>query len=63
MTKLSYRACKKCQFLTESEKCPKCGSETSKEWQGYVYISDYTVSAIAKAMGIESNGRYALKVR
>ncbi|MDG6220689.1 MAG: DNA-directed RNA polymerase subunit E [Candidatus Thermoplasmatota archaeon] len=63
MVAVQYRACKKCQFLTEGESCPKCGGETSREWQGYVYILDYTVSAIAKSMGIESNGTYALKVR
>jgi len=63
MPKIQYRACRKCHFLTEEDVCPKCSGETSKEWQGYVYVVDYTVSAIAKAMGIDSNGRFALKVR
>lgn len=63
MAVVQYRACKKCQFLTEMDKCSKCGGDTSREWQGYVYIVDYTTSSIAKSLGIESNGRFALKVR
>ena len=43
--------------------CPRCGGETSKEWQGMVAIADYTKSEIAKKMGITANGQYALKVR
>ena len=42
------RACKKCNFLTDEDPCPRCGGETSREWQGYVYIVDYTKSEIAK---------------
>ena len=57
------KACKKCNFLTEEDACPRCNAETSKEWQGYVYIIDYTKSEIAKKMGIDGNGRFALKVR
>ncbi|MCD6461788.1 MAG: DNA-directed RNA polymerase, subunit E'' [Thermoplasmata archaeon] len=63
MPKIQYKACRKCNFLTEEDTCPRCGGETSREWQGYLYIVDYTKSDIAKAMGIEGNGRYALKVR
>ena len=63
MAKKQYKACKKCHLLSEVEKCPKCGGETSREWQGYAYIVDYKVSAIAKALGVDENGRYALRVR
>lgn len=62
MTK-DLRACKKCRYLSTEKICPICGGETSKEWQGYLIIIDYTKSEIAKKMGIEHNGRYALKVR
>jgi len=57
------RACKRCSAVTEEEKCPLCGAETSKEWQGYVIILDHTKSEIARRMGISVNGKYALRVR
>ncbi len=57
------RACKKCSFVTEEDKCHLCGGETSKEWQGYVVILDHTKSEIARRMGIHVNGKFALRVR
>jgi len=57
------KACKKCGYIAEDEKCPRCGGETSKDWQGYVIIIDYKRSEIAKKMGVSSNGRFALRVR
>jgi len=61
--KENLKACKKCRYLTTEKICPICGGETSREWQGYLIIVDYTKSEIAKKMGIEHNGKYALKVR
>ncbi|MDR1404478.1 MAG: DNA-directed RNA polymerase, subunit E'' [Candidatus Methanoplasma sp.] len=58
-----YRACKQCNFLTEGDTCPRCGGQTSKEWQGFVAVVDFERSDIAQRMGITANGRYALKVR
>ncbi|UCE44736.1 MAG: DNA-directed RNA polymerase subunit E [Methanobacteriota archaeon] len=57
------RACKTCNAMTEEDKCPLCGAETSKEWQGYVVILDHTKSEIARTMGIHVNGKFALRVR
>jgi DNA-directed RNA polymerase subunit E" len=57
------RACKQCSFISEDDVCPRCGSATSKEWQGYLVVVDYEKSDIAKKMGITSNGKYALRVR
>lgn len=57
------KACKQCSFITEMDACPRCGSQTSKEWQGFVAVIDFEKSDIAKKMGITANGRYALKVR
>ena len=57
------RACKHCSYMTEEETCPLCGNATSKEWQGYVVILDHTNSQIAERMGINANGKFALKVR
>ncbi|MCL1979128.1 MAG: DNA-directed RNA polymerase subunit E [Methanomassiliicoccaceae archaeon] len=63
MTGPVYRACKQCNFLSEADACPRCGGQTSKEWQGFIAVVNYERSEIAKRMGITSNGRYALKVR
>ncbi len=57
------KACKNCHMITEQDKCPNCGGELSKEWQGYVIILDYKHSEIAKKMNIFVNGKFALKVR
>jgi DNA-directed RNA polymerase subunit E" len=57
------KACKHCSFITEEDVCPLCGNQTSKEWQGYVIIIDYTKSEIAQRMGLNVNGKFALKVR
>jgi DNA-directed RNA polymerase subunit E" len=57
------RACKNCSYISEEEVCPLCGGQTSKEFQGYLVIIDYRKSAIAKQMGINVNGKFALRVR
>lgn len=57
------RACKQCHYISEEEVCPACGAPTSKEWEGYLVILDYTKSEIAEKMQITRNGRYALRVR
>ena len=57
------RACKNCSLITEESTCSRCNDVTSKEWQGYVVILDYTKSEIARTMGITANGKYALRVR
>ena len=58
-----YKACKQCSFISEEDTCPRCGGQTSREWQGYLVVIDYEKSDIAKQMGISSNGKYALSVR
>jgi DNA-directed RNA polymerase subunit E" len=57
------KACKHCSFISEEDTCPLCGNQTSKDWQGYVIILDYTKSEIAKRMGLNVNGKFALRVR
>ncbi len=57
------KACKNCGAITEDDKCPLCGGDTSKDWQGYVIIVDHPRSEIAKKMNIHANGKYALRVR
>ena len=58
-----YKARKQCCFISEEDTCPRCGGQTSREWQGYLVVIDYEKSDIAKQMGISSNGKYALRVR
>lgn len=57
------KACKVCSLITEDDVCPVCGGATSREWQGYVVIMDHSRSEIARKMGIQSNGKFALRVR
>ena len=57
------RACKECNFISEADVCPRCGGQTSKDFQGFLAVTDFEKSEIAKEMGITANGRYALKVR
>ncbi len=59
----NIKACKHCSFITEEENCPLCGNPTSREWQGYVVILDHTRSELANRMGINVNGKFALRVR
>ena len=59
----SYRACKQCSFISEDDTCPRCGGQTSREWQGFIAVIDFERSEIAQRMGITANGKYALKVR
>ncbi len=57
------KACKQCSFISEDDVCPRCGGQTSREWQGFLSVIDFEKSEIAKRMGISANGKYALKVR
>jgi len=57
------KACKQCHLIIdEGEICPRCKG-TLSEWQGYAIIIDYTRSDIARQIGVQENGKYALKVR
>ena len=58
------RACKACHTITTGEECPACKStDLSKDFLGYVIVIDAKRSQIAKKMGIDTPGKYALKVR
>ena len=63
MAVIVQKACKLCSFISVEDVCPRCGGQTSKEWQGYLAVLDFEKSEIAKKMGISANGKYALKVR
>ena len=59
----TLKACKVCREITVEDKCSTCGDKTSREWQGYLIMVNHTRSEIAKKVGIDANGKYALKVR
>jgi DNA-directed RNA polymerase subunit E" len=60
---ISLKACKNCKTITDQNKCPRCGGEVSREWQGYLLVMDPEKSEIARKMGINAPGRYALRVK
>jgi DNA-directed RNA polymerase subunit E" len=50
-------------MLTNDKTCPNDGStELSNEWSGLIIIINPEKSQVAKTLGIEKPGRYALKV-
>lgn len=56
-------ACRKCRTLTTEKVCPNDGStELSSEWSGLIIVIDPDKSQVAKTLGINKSGRYALKV-
>ncbi len=63
MAIIVQKACRQCSFISKEDVCPRCGGQTSKEWQGYLTVLDFEKSELAKKMGISANGEYALKVR
>jgi DNA-directed RNA polymerase subunit E" len=59
----TLKACKICRLISEEDKCSRCNEKTSREWQGYLIMVNHSRSEIAKKVGIDANGKYALKVR
>lgn len=60
-----FKACRRCKALVDrnTEICPVCGSrDFSDEWEGVLIIIDPARSDLAKMLGIEKPGRYAIKV-
>lgn len=58
------KACKKCKLFFEEAECPICkGSQVAASWQGRFYILDKNKSNIAKKIGIQKEGEYAIKIR
>ena len=58
------KVCKKCKLFVDGNECPLCkGNQFSTNWQGRLNILDAGRSIIAKKIGLESKGEYAIKVR
>lgn len=54
-------ACRQCKRIFTGKKCPKCGVEGTRNFQGIIVIFD-PESEIAKKLGITEPGKYAVKV-
>ena len=58
------RACRQCNRIFTEPQCPNCKSTNiSTSYSGIVVIIRPDISHVAKKLGIENPGRYALKVR
>lgn len=57
------RACKECGRLTAEEICIYCKAPTSEEWFGFAQIISPENSEIARRLGVNTKGMYALRVR
>ncbi len=58
------KACRECRFvIEEGENCPTCNSTSfTTFWRGFVVIIDPENSTLAKKMGVEKPGKYALRL-
>jgi DNA-directed RNA polymerase subunit E" len=58
------KVCKKCRIFVEGPECPVCkGVNFTEIWKGRISILDVGKSEIAKKIGVEVKGEYAIKVR
>jgi DNA-directed RNA polymerase subunit E" len=60
------KACRVCRYIMNEEDgkvCPICGStQFTTFWMGYTIIMDPENSEIAKKMGINRKGKFALRI-
>ncbi len=58
------KVCRKCRIFVEGAECPICkNSNFTETWKGRINVIDANKSEIAKKIGIEVKGEYAIKVR
>jgi len=58
-------ACRQCRYInnTKDKACPKCGGELSEKYSGMIIVLDPERSEIAKMVGLNTVGNYAIKVK
>ncbi len=58
-------ACKECRYIisVKEKVCPKCGGELSDKYSGLIAVLDPERSEIAKLVGINALGNYAIRVK
>ncbi|MEM3127063.1 MAG: transcription elongation factor subunit Spt4 [Candidatus Woesearchaeota archaeon] len=58
------KVCKRCKIFVEENTCQIChGDQFSTSWQGRIAILDEKNSEVAKKIGVNKEGEYAIKVR
>ena len=58
------QVCRSCKIFVEDDVCPICKRTSfATVWQGRIHFLNVGKSTIAKKMGIEKDGEYAIKVR
>ncbi len=58
------KVCKKCKVFVEGNVCPLCnGNQFADNWKGRIYVIDPNKSEIAKKIGLNAKGEYAIKVK
>ncbi|MCY0868571.1 MAG: DNA-directed RNA polymerase, subunit E'' [Desulfurococcus sp.] len=60
-----FKACRKCRALVpkDAATCPVCGSrDFTFEWSGVVIVFNPEKSAVAKTLGLETRGKYVVKI-
>mgnify|MGYP001585098541 FL=1 len=58
------KVCKSCKIFVKGTECPICKStQFTDSWKGRIYVQDTNKSEIAKKIGINIKGEYAIKVR
>lgn len=60
----TIKACKKCKRIIEKGSvCPVCqNTDLTTNWKGFVIIIDTEHSELAKKLGVEVPGKYALRL-
>ncbi len=61
---MAESVCRLCHRIVSGQVCQACNSTgLTTDWSGYVVIIDPEKSQIAKRLGVNLPGKYALKVR
>lgn len=62
------KACRQCRRILDAEdqqkqNCPNCGgNQFTTFWRGFVVVIDPEKSEIARKIGVENPGKYALRL-
>ncbi len=58
------KVCRHCKRFVAGDKCPVCGlNDFTRTWKGVVVVVDPNESEIAKLLGINAPGKYAIWVK
>lgn len=61
-----FKACRNCKYVVQEDapQCPNCGStDFTTTWSGLVVVLDAERSCVAKRLGIERPGMYAIEIK